>query len=742
MLDDLQIIKDTFFGEAGDIIEDLDGLLLELENAPSDLELLNAIFRNAHTLKGSCGILGFKELEHFTHAMEDMLDNLRNESLKLSSEIVDILFESLDLIKEMIGLYKAGEQVEPAFYVELEKKVRSFLPSEETSPSEIKSSESTVNEVSFSSPFLEQLSPTSREKASALIKEGKNLYYIDILLDEDCFTKGLDPLVLVQNAASKGDIIESKADTGKIPHIQDLDPFVLYIGDIEILLAGSIGLDEIEDIFEFAREGGSVTVHQLTPKEAEVLFGSEFESFWPEEGDGLQKEGKNNEPAARVGEILVEEGDVTEDQLSIALEKQARPIGTILVDDGVVSEDKVEKALQKQKMLGVKPRTAIKVDTEKLDSLVNLVGELVISQTMVSHNRNLSDFADNDLLKTVALLGKITRDIQERVMSMRMIPLKGTFQKMMRVARDVSKKEDKEVELRISGEETELDKTVIDEIGDPLLHILRNSIGHGIEGKKEREKAGKPEKGIIELKAFHQGGSIVIEISDDGKGLDKETIGKKAVERGLVDKVSNLSDDQIYNFIMEPGFSTAAKITDVSGRGVGMDVVKKNIEKLRGKVEISTVPGQGTTFALRLPLTLAIIDGMVVKVDSNRYIIPTISIIELLQPTKEQVSTVEDKGEMIMIRNELFPLIRLNEFFNINSERKKPWDALIILVEGGGWKGCLLVDELLGQQQVVIKSLGDAFKGVRGVAGSAILGDGGVGLILDATGILGTLRDQ
>lgn len=742
MLDDLQIIKDTFFGEASDIIEDLDGLLLELENAPSDLELLNAVFRNAHTLKGSCGILGFKELEHFTHALEDMLDNLRNESLKLSSEIVDILFESLDLIKAMIDRYKAGEEVDPAFCTQLEEKVRSFLVSEEQLPVETKSDEPATNdEVPFSSLFLEQLSPALKEKASALAKKGKRLYYIDISLNEDCFTKGLDPLVLVQNVASKGDIIESKADTGEIPHIQDLDPFILYLRDIKLLLSSSVDLDEIEDIFEFAGEEGRITVHQLTPEERDAFFNSEFDEFWPEAADGLQEGKKDKKPATKVGEILLDDGDVTESELEGALEKQNRPIGTILVDDGVVSKDKVEKALQKQKALGVKPKTAIKVDTEKLDSLVNLVGELVISQTMVNHNRTLSRFADNDLLKTVALLGKITRDIQERVMSMRMIPIKGTFQKMMRVARDVSKKENKDVELKISGEETELDKTVIDEIGDPLLHILRNSIGHGIEGKKEREKTGKPSKGIIELKAFHQGGSIVIEISDDGKGLDKEIIGEKAVERGLVDKVSNLSDEQIYGFIMEPGFSTAAKVTDVSGRGVGMDVVKKNIDKLRGKVEISTVPGHGTTFALRLPLTLAIIDGMVVQVASNRYIIPTISIIELLQPEKEQLSTVEDKGEMIMIRNELFPLIRLNEFFKINSERKNPWDALIILIEGGGWKGCLLVDELLGQQQVVIKNLGDAFKGVKGVAGSAILGDGGVGLILDTTGILGTLRD-
>ena len=364
------------------------------------------------------------------------------------------------------------------------------------------------------------------------------------------------------------------------------------------------------------------------------------------------------------------------------------------------------------------------------------MGELVIAQTIISHNKGLLNGNDNGLSKTISHLNKITRDLQEEIMSIRMLPIRATFQKLMRVARDVSKKAGKEVETRVSGEDTELDKTVIDEIGDPLLHMLRNAVDHGIETPEERIKAGKDRKGVVELKAYHQGGNIVVEIKEDGAGLNKEIILKKALEKGLVKAGEKLSDQQIYHLIFEAGFSTAKSITNVSGRGVGMDVVKKSIEKLRGKVDISTKDGKGTTFTINLPLTLAVIDGMVVRVGKERYIIPTISIVESIKPLKEQIFTVKGKGEMIKIRDELFPMTRLHTLFNVGQEKVLPWNSLVILVEGEGRKGCLLVDELLGQQQVVIKSLGDGFRNLKGISGGSILGDGRVGLILDTGGIL------
>jgi len=312
---------------------------------------------------------------------------------------------------------------------------------------------------------------------------------------------------------------------------------------------------------------------------------------------------------------------------------------------------------------------------------------------MVSHSDLVTQIADADLQKTMSLLGKITRDIQERVMSMRMLPIKATFQKMQRAERDVSRKAGKEITLHISGEDTELDKSVIDEIGDPLLHILRNAVDHGVEPPEERERVGKPRRGNVSLRAFHQGGSIVIEVKDDGRGLDKAKLISKGIEKGIIDSGSGMSDEQVYNLLFEPGFSTAALVTDVSGRGVGMDVVRRNIEKLRGKVDIFTELGKGTTFSLRLPLTLAIIDGMVVTVTDHRYIIPTISIIEFLKPAKDQVFTVEGKGEMVMIRDQLFPLVRLHKLFDIVPLHDQPWDALVILLEGEGMRVCLLVDD-------------------------------------------------
>jgi two-component system chemotaxis sensor kinase CheA len=317
-----------------------------------------------------------------------------------------------------------------------------------------------------------------------------------------------------------------------------------------------------------------------------------------------------------------------------------------------------------------------------------------------------------------------------------MIPLKSTFQKMARLVRDVSAKVGKKVRLEISGEDTELDKTVIEEIGDPLVHIIRNSVDHGIEPQEERLTKGKPADGHIRLNAFHRSGNIVIEIEDDGKGLSKDKILRKAIEKGLVEENASLSDQQVYNLIFAAGFSTAEKVTDISGRGVGMDVVKKNIERLRGKVELTTEEGKGTKTIIKLPLTLAIIDGMIVQVGDEKYIVPMLSIEESIRPRKEDVSTVQQRGELINVRGDLLPMVRLHNLYNVKPKKTDPWEALILIVEGEGQRCGILVDDLIGQQQIVIKSLGEQFHNVKGVSGSAILGDGRVGLILDVGGIM------
>ncbi|HPD46266.1 MAG TPA: chemotaxis protein CheA [Anaerohalosphaeraceae bacterium] len=377
----------------------------------------------------------------------------------------------------------------------------------------------------------------------------------------------------------------------------------------------------------------------------------------------------------------------------------------------------------------------IKVSTARLDELINMTGELVIAHSMVAEDIRKGASPDA-CWRNVTHQGKIVRELQELSMSMRMVPISGVFQKMARLVRDLSRKAGKKVDFRMSGEETELDRTIVDKIADPLVHMVRNSVDHGLETADERRQAGKDVTGRVELRAFHQAGSIVIEIEDDGRGLDKDRILKKAVEKGIVPAGQTLSDDEIYRLIFHAGLSTARTITSVSGRGVGMDVVKRNIEALRGRIDIVTAVGKGTTFSIRLPLTLAIIDGQIVSVGDQRYILPINAIEQSLRPTKEQVSTVMNRGEMAMVRGELLPVVRLHDVFKTGGARRDWTESLLVVVEENGRKCCLMVDELLGQQQVVIKSLGQAMGSIEGVSGGAIMGDGRVSLILDVPGLM------
>jgi two-component system chemotaxis sensor kinase CheA len=441
-----------------------------------------------------------------------------------------------------------------------------------------------------------------------------------------------------------------------------------------------------------------------------------------------------------IGEILIQKGELTPEKLDKGLERQkqepGKKIGQILVEDKSVESKALVGALRDQKKTGKRHiDLQVKVDTKKLDNLVDLTGELVIAQSMLRQNQSILAARDQKLMHNLGQLNQITSGLQSIAMSMRMVPIKSTFQKMVRLVRDLAKNSGKQVTLEMSGEDTEIDRNVVDELYEPMVHMIRNSVDHGIGTPEERKKTGKNTIGKIQLMAYHQAGNIVVEISDDGRGLDKERIIEKAKANHLITDESKLCESEIYNLIFQPGFSTAKQVTDVSGRGVGMDVVKKAIEKLRGKVEINSRPGRGSTFIIRLPLTLAIMEGMLVRVGKERYIIPALSILESLRPTKEQYSTVERKGEMILSRGKLIPLIRLNEIFSIRSDSLNPWEGLVVVVEHEGRRMCLFLDELLGKEEVVIKSLGDTLKDTKGIAGGAIMGDGRVGLILDMAGI-------
>jgi two-component system chemotaxis sensor kinase CheA len=441
----------------------------------------------------------------------------------------------------------------------------------------------------------------------------------------------------------------------------------------------------------------------------------------------------------RVGDILVASGAVNRDTVEEAVERQgARPLGEELVREGAARPAEVAQALRVQKKISgdTKAEATARVGLSRLDGMINMVGELVIAHSMVAQDPHITEDPSGNTSRKVSHAGKIIRELQDETMGLRMVPLRSTFQKMTRLVRDLSRKSGKQVRFVTDGEDTEIDRNMVEALNDPLVHMIRNSCDHGIETPNERAEVGKDPTGTVTLRAFHSAGNVVIQLEDDGKGLDREKIVAKAIERGLIDSGKDLSDSEAFQLIFRPGFSTAEKVTDVSGRGVGMDVVKKSIDSLRGRIDVESTPGKGTVMSLRLPLTMAITDAMLVRVGEDRYLLPTISIEQSFRPTPEMLSTVTGKGEVVLLRGELLPVFRLHKLFRVSGAREKIEDGLLIVIEGEGKRCALMVDVLLGQQQVVIKSLGAMLGSVPGVSGGAILGDGRVGLILDAAGLV------
>ena len=593
--DDVPLVQD-FIAESNEHIESAEAGLLDLETKPDDSEVMNLIFRGFHTIKGMAGFLNLTEIGSLAHSTENLLDLARKGELVLSGENTDVVFESIDLLKKMIG--------------ELQDAMESHRP---------------VSHQPELPGLLKKIEACTRNESpvSASAAEPKS---------------GDEPAV---NAVESTPVAEE----------------------------------------EFPAEKSELPVADaLTPSSVEV------------KSEAVEASKPAGGPARKM-------------------------------DVGM-------------------PEEKIKVSTTRLDNLVNMAGELVIAQLMVSEEACGRLAEHYELNRKVAHQGKIIRELQELSMSMRMVQIAGVFQKMNRLVRDVSRKAGKTIDFITWGEETELDRSIVDKIADPLVHMLRNSVDHGVEAPEDRKKVGKNPAGKIELRAFHEAGNIVIEIEDDGKGLDKDRILNKAIENGVVDAEAQLTDDQIYKLIFHAGLSTAQQITSVSGRGVGMDVVKKNIEALRGRIDITSTQGKGTIFTIRLPLTLAMIDGQVVKVGESRYIVPINSIIGTLRPQKEQISTLQNRLEMVMVRGELLPLVRLYQLFNVEPATMEPVDALLVIVEDDGKKCCMLVDDLLAQQRVVIKSLGEGLGKVEGVSGGAIMGDGKVSLILDIPSLMKLAQGQ
>jgi two-component system, chemotaxis family, sensor kinase CheA len=501
---------------------------------------------------------------------------------------------------------------------------------------------------------------------------------------------------------------------------------------------------EVETLLDLARNEKM----QLTPPVVDVVLasadylGSDLNRIEAQLGGAKAEKPADNRALIQRIQVIAKTGDAAELPTAAPIEKQ--PSLDLHPSEDIPTKSTPPSAVTETKPAAKAPATengkapdtsSVRVETAKLDHLLDMVSEMVIAQSLVRHNPLLSGAKDARLLADIAQLSRNTAEVQRITMAMRMVPIGQLFQRTARLIRDLSRKAGKKIVLETSGEDTELDKTIAEELTDPLLHMVRNSVDHGIELPEDRIAAGKSPEARIFLKAYHQAGQVVIEISDDGRGLNRERIFAKAVQNGVIEADAQLSDAEICQLIFEPGFSTAEKVTDVSGRGVGMDVVRRNVENLRGRIDLQSIPGQGTTFHLRLPLTLAIIEGLVVVVGASRYIVPIFVVREMFRPTPDLLSTVQERHEMALVRGGLLPIVRLHRHFDIPTNAMDATSGLLVVIECDGKQFCLLVDDLIGKQEVVIKSLGETFKDVRGLAGCAILGDGRVGLILDMEGI-------
>ena len=726
MSDDFSQFQDAFFEEAGDHLAIVEEGLLALEQHPEDLDLLGKIFRSAHSIKGTSGMFGFNAVAQFTHKMETLLDLLRNGQKVVTPQIADLLLKSTDCLKTLIDAAKSGSPVDD----ETVQRLTVELASASTAGSQ---------------PTA-QAPPASTTAPAQTGGSQGHVYRIAWTPPDWLFQRGLDPLQIFKELANLGTLSEVTVDTAKLPDLAVMDPEKCYLSwtmKLETVKARQV----VDAVFEFVHEDSVLVISESAVSSSEFQVSS-IEKLVPQQPEtrNLKPEtpfpdGLDGDPKP-LGEILVESGAVSRETLDKALSQQKR-VGQILVEQHAVTPEQVDQALQKQKQqesAGQSKKTdtaSIRVDTDKIDKLINLVGELVITQSMLSDLGARFDMSQiSVLLERMAQLERNTREIQERVMSIRMLPIGTAFSRFPRLVRDLSAKAGKKIQLVLSGEETELDKTVIESIGDPLTHLVRNSADHGLETPEERLDNNKQELGTIRLNAFHEGGNICITVEDDGRGLNRDKILAKAVKQGLIGENEKLSDDQIWPLIFKPGFSTAEKVTDVSGRGVGMDVVKRNIEGLGGTVKIKTALGKGTIFTLKLPLTLAIIEGMTVRVGKDTYIVPLLSILESIQPKAGAVKTVVGKGELINVRETYLTMIRMYEVFSLQPEYTDPTKAILLILETEGERVAVMVDEILGQQQVVIKSMEQNFRKVDGVAGATILGDGTVGFILDVRGLI------
>jgi two-component system, chemotaxis family, sensor kinase CheA len=709
---DLDKARQTFIIEARELLAAMEESLLAVEGQADQGEAVNAMFRAVHTIKGSAGLFGLDAIVRFSHTVESVMDRVRGHQLPLTSPLVSLVLECHDHLSTLISGLQNSDGETPACHEQGEALVQRLLPFLEGRPG------------------AEHGHPVATRPAKGSAPESeRGSWHISARFSADVLRNGMDPLSFIRFLATLGRIVHLSPILDALPAGEAFDPESCYLG-YELDLDTEADRQTLEDTFEFVREDSQI---RIIPPHSKIDEYVQLIRDLPEEDRQL-------------GEILVAGGSLTAKDLEACLKLQraesyeggrvqGRLLGTILIEEQAVPPPVIAAALDKQKRFQDRQAhdlKVVKVPADKLDKLVDLVGELVIAGATA---RVLAK--DNRMLEATAVINNLVEEIRDTALGLRMVQIGETFNRFRRIVRDVSKELGKTIELEIHGADTELDKSIVEKLNDPLMHLVRNSIDHGIEPLDVRRARGKPESGTLILNAAHESGSILIEVSDDGGGLNRARIVAKATERGLIPEGAELSDQEICNLIFEPGFSTAEAVSNLSGRGVGMDVVRRNIDELRGSIEMDTEEGAGTTLRIRLPLTLAIIDGFRVGAGKASYVVPLDMVLECLDlgPFLES-----EENHLINLRGEVLPFLRLRDVFRIEGE-PSPRERVVV-VQYGETRAGLVVDRLYGEFQTVIKPLGALFHRIRGIGGSTILGSGEVALILDVPQLVQLAADR
>ncbi len=687
---DLSQFHEVFFEESFEGLDVMERELLNLEE-DTDLENINTIFRAAHSIKGGSATFSFTKVSEFTHVMETLLDEMRDGKRAITREIIDLLLKSVDCLRSMLNALQDGEDVNDD-YIELVDYFNQLLSGGSNQTTEV-GNQNNTNSNSDSSD-------NTRNSEAEI--NGWNIHFVPASY---ILQTGNEPIRMFKELSSLGGL-KAKADLSKIPRFDQIDAEECYIA-WQLELDTNESIEAVKEVFEWVEDDCDLNISPISIK--------------------LESNDTENINSAK-------EKPIANQDVSSESSKQVPP-----QLEEIQSKQKKLIPLEKEKSSVIKKSSnagSIRVGIDKVDTLIDLVGELVITQSMLGELGEQFDMSKvEQLVSGLRELEANTRELQESVMRIRMLPIGFVFNRLPRMVRDLSTKLGKQIDLNILGEDTELDKTVMEQIGDPLTHLVRNALDHGIETPDKRAASGKSEIGQVTLNAYHQGGNIIIEIKDDGAGIDPEIIYAKAVEKGMIAEGVEIPREQIIAMIMEPGFSTAEVVSDVSGRGVGMDVVKKNINNLGGSVDISSELGEGTTFTIRLPLTLAILDGQLVRAANEVYVIPLASIVESIPLSGIELTKIAGDMPVYKMNGEYIPIVDLCDEFEIHHDTRSLGEGLIAIVEGENRKIAIRIDELLGQQQVVIKSLESHYKSIQGVYGATILGDGRVSLILDIVGL-------